>query len=136
MQKCTLLYSVFFSAIALGQNDTDLWAKYEKDLKANPRNSIAYFRIGEICFQQSNFLSAVNAFREALNGDLQPKWIEVWSHINLGKIFDATGQRNRAVNEYTQAQRTHDNTRGALDEAAIYMQFPYKVFPKVFPDQP
>jgi tetratricopeptide (TPR) repeat protein len=125
-----------FSAIAFGQNDNDLWAKYERDLKANPRSSITQFRIAEIYFQQGNFQPAANAFRDALNGDLQPKWIDVWSRVNLGKIFDITGQRDRAVNEYTQAQRTHDNTRGALDEAAIYMQFPYKVFQKLFPGQP
>ena len=35
-----------------------------------------------------------------LNGDVDPKWVEVWAHINLGKIFDITGQRERAVNEY------------------------------------
>jgi tetratricopeptide (TPR) repeat protein len=114
-----------FSATALGQNETDLWAKYEKDLKANRHSSITHFRVGEIYFQQGNFQSAANSFREALNGDLQPKWIEVWSHVNLGKIFDVTGQRERAENEYTQAQRTKDNTRGALDEAELYIQFPY-----------
>jgi tetratricopeptide (TPR) repeat protein len=114
-----------FSAITLGQNDTDVWAKYEQDLKANPYSSITQFRIGEIYFQQGKFLSAGNAFRAALTGDLQPRWIEVWSHINLGKIFDILGQRDRAVNAYTQAQRTKDNTRGAMEEAAIYLQFPY-----------
>ena len=81
--------------------------------------------MGEIYFQQGNFQSAGNAFRAALNGDLQPRWVEVWSRINLGKIADILGQRNRAVNEYTQAQRTNDNTRGAMEEAAIYLQFPY-----------
>ena len=34
-----------------------------------------------------------------------------WSHINLGKIFDVTGSRDRPVNEYnlaicTKGQRT------------------------------
>jgi tetratricopeptide (TPR) repeat protein len=76
-------------------------------------------------FQQGNLQSAANEFREALDGDLQPRWIEVWAHLNLGKIFDASGQRDRALNEYKQAQRTSDNTRGALDEAAIYLRFPY-----------
>jgi tetratricopeptide (TPR) repeat protein len=114
-----------FGAIALGQNDTDLWARYANDLKAAPNSSITHFRIAELYFQQSSLQSAANEFREALNGDLQPRWIEVWSHLNLGKIFDMTGQRDRAVNEYKQVQRTQDNTRGALDEAAIYMQFPY-----------
>jgi hypothetical protein len=33
--------------------------------------------MGEIHFQQGNFQSAANEFREALNGDLQPPWIEV-----------------------------------------------------------
>ena len=123
--KCALAVLFVFNAITLGQNDTDLWAKYEKDLKENPHSSIMHFRMGELYFQQGNFLSAGNAFRAALTGDLQPRWIEVWSDINLGKIFDIMGQRDRAVNEYTQAQRTKDNTRGALEEAAIYLQFPY-----------
>jgi len=38
-----------------------------------------------------------------LNGDGEPRWTEVWSHIQLGKIFDVTGQRERATNEYRQA---------------------------------
>ncbi|HKE32653.1 MAG TPA: hypothetical protein VKD65_13070, partial [Candidatus Angelobacter sp.] len=51
---------------------------------------------------------------------------EVWSHIGLGKIFDITGQRDRAVNEYRQALQTQDNTQGALDEARRYLESPYQ----------
>jgi len=40
----------------------------------------------------------------------------------LGKIFDATNQRERALNEYRRALRTLDNTRGALDEARKYIE--------------
>ena len=61
-----------------------------------------------------------------MNGDLQPKWIEVWSHIYLGKIFDISGQRDRAVNEYTQAQRTRDNTQGAQEAVGKYLHQPYQ----------
>jgi hypothetical protein len=50
----------------------------------------------------------------------------VWSHIQLGKIFDVTGQRERATNEYRQALQTNDNTQGALDEARRYLQEPYQ----------
>jgi hypothetical protein len=50
--------------------------------------------------------------------------VEVWSHIYLGKIFDISGQRERAVNEYTQAQRTRDNSQGAQDEVAKYLRTP------------
>src|SRR5258708_9144763 len=65
-----------------------------------------------------NYQSAANEFREALGGDLLPGWVAAWSHVRLGVIFDATGQRNRAVNEYNQALRTGDNASGALDEAS------------------
>ena len=44
----------------------------------------------------------------------------------LGKIFDATGQRERAVNEYNMAIRTKDNTQGAQEEAAKYLKKPYE----------
>jgi tetratricopeptide (TPR) repeat protein len=81
--------------------------------------------MGEIYFQQGNLQPAANQFRNVLAGDLDPKWIEVWSHLNLGKIFDASGQRERAINEYRQAQRTKDNTQGAPDEAAIYLELPH-----------
>ena len=95
-------------------------------LQANPRESLAHYRIGEIFFQAKNYPRAANHFREALIGNLDPSWIEVWSDLELGKIFDLTGQRDRAVTEYKRALRTKDNTRGALDEAAKYLQAPYK----------
>jgi tetratricopeptide (TPR) repeat protein len=114
-----------FVASALGQDQSNLLTKYEADIQTNPRSSITRFRLAEIYFQQHDYLSAANGFREALNGDLQPPWIEVWAHVNLGKIFDITGQRKRAINEYHQAQRTKDNTRGALDEAELYLLIPY-----------
>jgi tetratricopeptide (TPR) repeat protein len=124
MSRCGVALLFILSVIALGQDETAVSAKYEKDIKANPRSSITHFRIAEIYFHQHNYQSAANEFREALNGDLQPQWIEVWSHLNLGKIFDLTHQRERAINEYHQAQRTKDNTRGALEEAEIYLQVP------------
>jgi len=62
----------------------------------------------------------------AAEGDGDPRWTEVWSHIQLGKIFDITGQRERAVNEYRQALQTNDNTQGAGDEARKYIQKPYE----------
>ena len=125
MWKSAVAVLFFLGVIAVGQDQTDLWAKYERNIKANPRSSITHFRTAELYFQQHNYQSAANEFREALNGDLQPQWIEVWSHVNLGKIFDITAQRVRAINEYHQAQRTKDNTRGALDEAEIYLAVPY-----------
>ncbi|MES2219520.1 MAG: hypothetical protein V4587_00960, partial [Acidobacteriota bacterium] len=54
-----------------------------------------------------------------------PKWIEGWSDLQLGKIFDASGQRDRAVNEYREAIETHDNTAGAVTLASEYLKHPY-----------
>ena len=101
--------------------------EYQRALDTQKNSGLAHYRVAEVFFLQHNYQSAANEFREALNGDLQPKWVEVWSHIYLGKIFDITGQRERAVNEYTQAQRTRDNTQGAQDEVAKYIRTPFKV---------
>ncbi len=100
--------------------------EYQKALEVNRNSSLAHYRIGSLFFKQNNFQSAANEFRAAINGDLEPKWTEVWSHVNLGKIFDITGQRDRAVNEYKLAIRTHDNTAGAQEEAARYSTKPYE----------
>lgn len=100
--------------------------EYQKALEVHRYSSLAHYRIAEVFFLQGNYQAAANEFREALNGDLEPKWTEVWSRINLGKIFDLTGQRERAVSEYTQAVRTKDNTQGAQEEAARYLKQPYE----------
>ena len=105
---------------------TGALAEYQKALQANPNSSLASYRVGELLFTQRTYQAAANAYRDALRGDGEPKWTEVWSHIALGKIFDVTGQRDRAVNEYRQAVQTNDNTQGAVNEARKYLQMPYK----------
>jgi hypothetical protein len=104
----------------------DALKEYQKALETNRTSSLAHYRIAEVYFLQSNYQPAANEFREALNGDLEPKWTEVWAHINLGKIFDITGQRDRAVNEYNLAIRTKDDTQGAQEEASKYLKTPYE----------
>ncbi len=99
--------------------------QYNEALKTNPESSLASYRIGEVLFQQHNFQAAVNSYRDALRGDDDPAWTEVWAHIELGKIFDCTGQRDRAVNEYRLAVQTNDNTQGALNEARQDLTKPY-----------
>jgi aminopeptidase N len=101
-------------------------SEFNKALEVNKNSSLAHYRIAEVFFLQRNYQAAANAYRDSLNGDGEPKWTEVWSHIQLGKIFDTTGQRERATNEYRQAIQTNDNTQGALDEARKYLQKPYE----------
>jgi tetratricopeptide (TPR) repeat protein len=100
--------------------------EYQKALETNRTSSLAHYRIAEVYFLQNNYQNAANSFRESLSGDLDPKWTEVWSHINLGHIFDISGQRERAVNEYNLALRTKDNTQGAQEEAGKYLKTPYE----------
>ena len=119
-------------AVLRGQQDVaqgDLLgaiSEYQKALDEDRGSSLANYRLAEVFLMQKNYQSAANSFRDALRGDGDPKWIEVWSHINLGKIFDITGQRERAVNEYRLAIQTNDNTQGAINEARSLMQKPYQ----------
>jgi predicted negative regulator of RcsB-dependent stress response len=92
----------------------------------NRNSSLAHYRVAEVFYTQRNYQSAANEYREALNGDQEPRWTEVWSHVRLGQIFDVTGSRDRAVNEYRQAIQTGDNTQGAVDEARKYLEKPYQ----------
>lgn len=100
--------------------------EFNKALDLNKNSSLAHYRIAEVFFLQRNYQSSANAYREAVNGDGEPRWTEVWSRIQLGKIFDITGQRERAVNEYRQALQTNDNTFGALEESRKYLQKAYE----------
>jgi len=100
--------------------------EFNKALDLNKNSSLAHYRIAEVFFLQRNYQSSANAYRESINGDGEPRWAEVWSRLQLGKIFDITGQRERAINEYRQALQTNDNTFGALEEARKYLQKAYE----------
>lgn len=101
-------------------------AEYQKALDTNKNSSLASYRIAEIFFTQRNYQSSANSYRDVLRGDGDPRWTQVWSHIGLGKIFDITGQRDRAVQEYRLAVQTNDNTQGAINEARALLQKPYE----------
>ncbi|HEY6349131.1 MAG TPA: M1 family aminopeptidase [Candidatus Angelobacter sp.] len=107
-------------------NLAEALSEFNKALEVNKNSSLAHYRIAEVFYLQRNYQSAANEYRESISGDNEPRWTEVWSHLGLGKIFDITGQRDRAVNEYRQALQTNDNTQGALDEARRYLDSPYQ----------
>ena len=100
--------------------------EFNKALDLNKNSSLAHYRIAEVFYFQRNYQSSANAYRAALDGDGEPRWTEVWSRIQLGKIFDITGQRERAVGQYRQALQTNDNTFGALEEARKYLSKPFE----------
>jgi predicted negative regulator of RcsB-dependent stress response len=106
----------------------DAIGQYQQALEIQKNNGLAHFRMGEAFFYQKNYQASANAFREAIDAvpDITDKWVEVWSHIYLGKIFDISGQRERAVNEYSKARQTNDDTGGAQGEAEKLLAHPYK----------
>ena len=100
--------------------------QYQKAVDIDSHNSLGLFRMGEALFELGNLQAASGMFQEALNGDLKPKWIEVWAYINRGKIFDIRGQRERAVTEYQKAANTGDDSYGAKAEADKYVKEPFR----------
>jgi aminopeptidase N len=105
----------------------DAVVQYQRALAIQPNRPLANFRMGEAFFYQKNYQASANAFREALQTVPEPseKWTEVWSHIYLGKIFDLLAQRERAVNEYSKARQTNDNTGGAQQVAEGFLKKAY-----------
>ena len=100
--------------------------EYQKALETNRMSSLAHYRIAEVDFLQNRLQESLNEFRLSLDGDQTPQWTVVWAHIHMGWIYDITGQRERAVNEYNLAQRTKDNTQDAQTVATKYLKTPYQ----------
>ena len=105
----------------------DAIGQYQRALSIQPNRPLANFRMGEAFFYQKNYQAAANAFRDASATvpEASEKWTEVWSHIYLGKIFDLLGQRARAVNEYSKAKQTNDDTGGAQQVAESLLKKAY-----------
>lgn len=97
----------------------DAVQQYQRALELDKSNALAQFRMGEAFFYQRNYAASAQSFRDALEGstDSNTRWTEVWSHIYLGRIYDITNDRTRAVNEYSKAKQTGDDTGGAQAEA-------------------
>jgi tetratricopeptide (TPR) repeat protein len=103
---------------------------YQQALELQGTSSLASFRMAEARFELGDVQSAAQLFRDSLEGDLKPKWLEVWAHINLGKIYDVRGgQRERATAEYQKAINTGDDSYGAQATAREYLNTPFRQAP-------
>jgi Tfp pilus assembly protein PilF len=128
--ELALRTDVLLGQQALAQGDQNgAIVAYEKALAVDRGSSLANYRLAEVYMAQKNYQAAANSFRDCLSGDGDPKWTEVWSHVNLGKIFDIAGQREHAVNEYRLAIQTKDNAQGAINEARALIEKAYKPEP-------
>ena len=94
--------------------------------KSTPPSSLARYCVAEFLLEKHNYQASVNAYRDSLAGDGNPTWTKAWSHIQIGKIFDITGQRERAVAQYQSAIQTGDNTDGAIKQARELLAHPFE----------
>jgi hypothetical protein len=121
-------WQLTYASLTCGLSQTtpqDCREQYREELEANAKSSSVHFRLAECFLQRKNRVMALNEFREALRGDLQPPWTVVWSHVKMGKILDRTGQRERALNEYRLAEETKDKHARGAGQSAKYRQSPY-----------
>jgi tetratricopeptide (TPR) repeat protein len=100
--------------------------QFREALKLSPRSSWAWYNRGLLYIQQRNWNQATDAFSQALGGDLEPNWIEVWSYIYRGNAYDAQGMRERAVAEYDKARDLGNDYNGAQKAVEKYKAQAYK----------
>jgi aminopeptidase N len=100
--------------------------QFRSAIKLSSRSSLAWYNLGLLYMEQRNWSKARDAFTEALNGDLQPSWLEVWSYIKRGNSYDAEDNRERAVAEYNKAKDNGGTYNGAQRTVEKYLGQPYK----------
>jgi uncharacterized protein HemY len=124
--KLLFLLTSFIAAGYAQSGDCSSLEACRKTLEANPKSSLAHYRIGELLFRDRQWDAARNELWGATRGDLNPRWTEASAHLYLGKIYDTTNQRERAIDEYRMVLRIKDNSRGAMEEAKKFLESPYR----------
>jgi tetratricopeptide (TPR) repeat protein len=99
--------------------------QFQAAIKLNRGLSWAWYNLGLLYLTQRNYTKALDAFDQALNGNLRPDWTEVWSYIYRGNAWDALGNRERAVAEYKRATDNGNNYDNAQAVAQEYMAKPF-----------
>ena len=99
--------------------------QFQAAIKLNRNLSWAWYNLGLLYLTQRNYAKALDAFDQALNGDLRPDWVEVWSYIYRGNAWDAYGNRERAVAEYNRAVSNGNNFNNAQAIAQQYLATPF-----------
>jgi tetratricopeptide (TPR) repeat protein len=99
--------------------------QFEAALKLDRSNSWVYYNLGLLYLEQRNWQPALDNMDAALNGTLQPSWIEAWAHIKKGNAYDAKGERERAVYEYNKAVQSGINYDNAQAVAKKFLAAAY-----------
>jgi tetratricopeptide (TPR) repeat protein len=99
--------------------------QFQAAIKLSRGNSWAWYNLGLVYMAQRNWNKALDAFDQALNGNLRPNWVEVWSYIYRGNSWDAIGQRERAIAEYNKAISNGNNYDNAQATAQGFVAEPF-----------
>jgi aminopeptidase N len=99
--------------------------QFEAALKLDKSNSWVLYNLGLLYLEQRNWQLALDFFDQAINGNLKPSWIEVWSRIKRGNAYDAKGMRAQAVNEYNKALQLGTNYDNSQAAAKKFLATPY-----------
>ncbi|MFN0086957.1 MAG: M1 family aminopeptidase [Blastocatellia bacterium] len=99
--------------------------QFQAAIKLNRGNSWAWYNLGLLYMTQRNWNKALDAFDQALGGNLRPDWVEVWSYIYRGNSWDSIGQRERAVTEYNKAIGNGNNYDNAQATAQQFIAEPF-----------
>jgi aminopeptidase N len=106
-------------------NYADAQAQFEAALKLDRSNSWIYYHLGLLFLEQRNYDLAIDNFKAALGGNINPQWLQVWANIKMGNAYDAKGDRTRAIAMYKRAQTLGDNYDNAQDLVRKYQATPY-----------
>lgn len=106
-------------------NYAEAQAQFEAALKLDRSNSWVYYHLGLLFLEQRNYDLAIDNFKAALAGNLNPPWLQVWCEIRMGNAYDAKGDRARAVAAYERAERLGDNYDNAQEAVKRYKATPY-----------
>ena len=106
-------------------NYVEAQQQFEAALKLDRSNSWVYYHLGLLFLDQRNYDVAIDNFKAALSGNLNPSWLAVWSNIKMGNAYDAKGDRVRATGAYKRAQQMGDDYDKAQDAVKRYQATPY-----------
>jgi aminopeptidase N len=106
-------------------NYVEAQQQFEAALKLDRSNAWIYYHLGLLFLEQRNYDLAIDNFKAAVNGNLNPAWLHVWAEIKMGNAYDAKGDRTRAVAAYKRAESLGDNYDNAQETVKKFMATPY-----------
>ena len=106
-------------------NFADAQTQFEAALKLDRSNSWIYYHLGLLFLEQRNYDLAIDNFKAALGGNINPAWLQVWANIKMGNAYDAKGDRTRAIAMYKRAEALGDNYDNAQDAIKKYQATPF-----------